>query len=76
MRTHQRLLNEIADKVNSLGKKIKPTKCRSFSIRSGKPSKIDFLIEGNNIPSIANEDQTFLERLLFLMESLRNVLIS
>ena len=66
LRTHQRLLKEIADKeVNSLGMKIKPTKCRSFSIRSGKPSKINFSIEGNNIPSIANEDQKFLGRLLF-----------
>jgi hypothetical protein len=65
MRTQQRILNQIAEKINSMGMKIKPSKCRSFSIRSGKPSKVNFSIEGNNVPSIQDEEQKFLGRVLF-----------
>ena len=39
-RTHQRLMNQVSDKINSMG--IKPTKCRSFSLSSGKPKIIQF----------------------------------
>ena len=65
LRTHQRILNQIAEKINSMGMKIKPSKCRSFSNRSGKPSKVNFTIEGNNVPSIQDEEQKFLGRVLF-----------
>ena len=48
-----------------MGMKVKPSKCRSFSIPSGKPSNVHFLIEGNIVPSIQEEEQKFLGRVLF-----------
>ena len=64
-RTHQRLLNQIAENVNSLGMKIKPSKCRSFTISGGKPSVVHYSVEGYQIPSISEEEQKFLGRVLF-----------
>ena len=64
-RTHQRLMNQVSDKINSMGMKIKPTKCRSFSLSSGKPKIIQFNFENNVIPSISEEEQKFLGRVLF-----------
>ena len=48
-----------------MGMKLKPSKCRSFSIQSGKPSIITFQVGNDNIPSIYHEDQKFLGKLLF-----------
>ena len=45
--------------------KLKPSKCRSFSITSGKPSVVEFQIGDHKIPSIKDEDQKFLGKLLF-----------
>ena len=45
--------------------KIKPAKCRSFSLKSGSPEKIHFDIEGFSVPTIAEEEQKFLGRVLF-----------
>ena len=64
-RTQQRIMNQIAEQINSMGMKIKASKCRSFSLTSGKPSKIKFNFEGSEIPSIADEEQKFLGRILF-----------
>ena len=64
-RTHQRIINEISKHINSMGMKIKPSKCRSFSLRSGSPGIIHFDIEGYKVPSIAEEEQKFLGRVLF-----------
>ena len=64
-RSHQRLINEISKHINSMGMKIKPSKCRSFSIKSGLPDIVNFDIEGYQVPSIANEEQKFLGRVLF-----------
>ena len=64
-RTHQRIINEIANHINSMGMKIKPSKCRSFSIKAGSPEIINFNIEGYQVPSIAEEEQKFLGRVLF-----------
>ena len=58
-------MNQVAQQINSMGMKIKASKCRSFSLTSGKPSKIKFNFEGSEIPSIANEEQKFLGRILF-----------
>ena len=69
-RTHQRIINEISKHINSMGKKIKPSKCRSFSLRSGSPGIIHFDIEGYKVPSIAEEEQKFLGRVLFILASL------
>ena len=64
-RTHQKLMKTINEKIKSTGMKIKPTKCRTFSISSGKPSKTTFHIEDNQIPTIEEEEQKFLGRVLF-----------
>ena len=45
--------------------KIKPSKCRSFTISRGKPNIVHYDIEGYKVPSISEEDQKFLGRLLF-----------
>ena len=64
-RTHQRIINEISKNINSMGMKLKPSKCRSFSIKSGAPEIVHFDIEGYKVPSIAEEEQKFLGRVLF-----------
>ena len=65
LRTHQRLINQITEKINSMGMKIKPSKCRSFSIRSGKISNVKYFIEDKPVPSTQEEEQKFLGRVLF-----------
>ena len=64
-RTHQRLMNQISEKINSVGMKIKPSMCRSFSLSSGKPNIIQLNFENCIIPSISEEEQKFLGRVLF-----------
>ena len=59
------MINELSQLINSMGMKLKPSKCRSFSIRSGKPVIINYDIEGYKVPSIAEEEQKFLGRVLF-----------
>ena len=58
-----------------MGIKIKPTKCRSFSIKSGSPDIIHFDIEGFKVPSIAEQEQKFLGRVLFFPANQQNALI-
>ena len=65
LRTHQRIINEIQSNINSMGMKLKPSKCRSLSIRSGTSSKITFHIGDTQIPCICDEEQKFLGKLLF-----------
>ena len=60
MRRHQIIINEIQDCINSMGMKLKPSKCRGLSIRSGKSENISFHIGNHRIPSICEEDQKFL----------------
>ena len=45
----------------------KPAKCRSFSIRSGVPSRINFTIGETEIPNTFQEEQKFLGKLLLLV---------
>ena len=56
LRTHQRIINQISSNINSMGLRLKPSKCRSFSIRKGKPEILNFKIEGNSVPSISEEN--------------------
>ena len=44
-RTHQRLINKINENIKSMGMLLKPTKCRSFSLKSGKPEIVQFQID-------------------------------
>ena len=60
--TQQRLMNKINEQIISMGMKIKPSKCRSFSLSSGKHSVIHFKFGGNSIPSISEEEKKFLGR--------------
>ena len=64
-RTHQRLMNAIDSKIRSMGMKLKPVKCRTFSIKSGTPWDINFNIGDNTIPTIFMDEQKFLGKLLF-----------
>ena len=45
--------------------KLKPSKCSGFSVCSGRASDISFHIGDNVIPSIRDEEQKFLGKLLF-----------
>jgi hypothetical protein len=45
--------------------KLKPSKCRSFSISAGQPKDIPFFIGETRVPSIRDEEQKFLGKLLF-----------
>ena len=65
VRQHQKVINEIDTNITSMGMKLKPSKCRSFSIRSGRAEEINFHIGHSRIPSISEEDQKFLGKLLF-----------
>ena len=64
-RSHQKIINTINNHVISMGMKLKPSKCRSFSISSGRPTSVSFSIGESMIPSIRDEDQKFLGKLLF-----------
>ena len=65
LRTHRKLISEIHDNINSMGMRLKPSKCRSLSIQSGSSKDVPFHIGDNRIPSIRDEEQKFLGRLLF-----------
>ena len=45
--------------------RLKPAKCRLFSIISGVPSRINFTIGETEIPNIFQEEQKSLGKLLF-----------
>ena len=64
-RTQQRIINKINENILSMGMLLKPSKCRSFSIKSGKPEIVHFSIGDKIVPSIAEEEQKFLGRVLF-----------
>ena len=57
---HQKVITDINSKIESMGMKMKPTKCRSFSISAGKPTNIPFKLGDFVIPSVADEEQKFL----------------
>ena len=59
-KTHQNIINEINKKIESMGLRLKPAKCRSFNLTSGKPEKVHFNIGEATVPSIADEEQLFL----------------
>ena len=63
--THKNLINSINTQVTSMGMKLKPSKCRSFSLTSGKPEAIKFKIGEHEVPSIRDEEQKFLGKLQF-----------
>lgn len=64
-RTHQNLMEMININIKSMGMELKPSKCRTFSIKSGCPTDINFSIGNDVIPTIFHEEQKFLGKLLF-----------
>lgn len=64
-RIHQKLINSIHSQATSMGMKLKPSKCRSFSLLSGSPSVIPIHIRGSPVASIRHEEKKFLGKLLF-----------
>ena len=48
-----------------MGMKLKPSKFLSFAISSGRSSVVEFKIGDDSIPSIRDEEQKFLGKLLF-----------
>ena len=63
--THQKLINKIHSHISSMGMKLKLSKCRSFSLSSGKPKDVPYHIGDSRVPSIRDEEQKFLGKLLF-----------
>ena len=59
-RRHQKLINTINQYTKTMGMRLKPSKCRSFSIQQGKPSNLQFKIDETIIPTIFEEEQKFL----------------
>ena len=51
--------------IQSMGMQLKPSKCRAFSIKSGRPAIVSFHIGNHPIPSIAQEEQKFLGKVIF-----------
>ena len=64
-RTYQKLMNLIDEHIESMGMRLKPVKCRTFSLKSGKPSKVDFNIKKSIIPNLFEEEQKFLGKVVF-----------
>ena len=63
-RTHQNIINNNDTNIISMGMKLKPSKCRSFSISSGKAQSIPFYIGENRVSSVKDEEQKFLGKVI------------
>ncbi len=59
-RTHQNLINKIHNWTTSMGLKLKPCKCVSFSIISGKPTPVYFNIGEHEIVTLHEGPHKFL----------------
>ena len=61
---HQKLISDIENKISSMGLIIKPSKCASLSIQSGKSTEVSFNLTGNGnhhqIELIKDKPQKFL----------------
>ena len=64
--THQRTIDTINSHINSMGMKLKPSKCRSFTISAGSPKDVPFYIGDHRVPSIKDEEQKFLGKPYYL----------
>ena len=64
-RKQQKFISLVNSRINSMGMRLKPSKCRSFSISSGRAEDISFYLGEYKIPSIKDEEQKFLGKLLF-----------
>ena len=62
--THQRLISKISKLTKTMGLKLKPVKCRSLSISSGKPTAVKFNLDDSIIPTLDEESHKFLGSLV------------
>ena len=65
LKTHQNLISDITTKIESMGMRLKPSKCRGLSISRGRAEDVPFSIRDFRIPSICDEEQKFLGKILF-----------
>ena len=63
-RSHQRIINIIESNILSMALRLKPGKCRPLSVCGGQSKDVVFHIGAHRIPSIRDEEQKFLGRLL------------
>ena len=59
------MINDLNSQISSMGMKLKPSKCQSLSLCSGRPEAKIFHIGDKEIASIRDEEQKFLGKLLF-----------
>ena len=59
-RTHQNLIKKLHCWSSSMGLKLKPSKCKSISIVSGKPTSISFLMGDDILDTLEKEPHKFL----------------
>jgi hypothetical protein len=59
-RRHQKIMNEINNLACSMNLTLKPSKCKSISIRSGKPAEISFNIGENVLNTLKVAPEKFL----------------
>lgn len=57
--THQRIMTNLQAKTKSMGLVLKPVKCKSLSLKSGKPTEITFKLGDFNVPTIRDEPHSF-----------------
>ena len=74
-RTQRRLIQEIDSKIRSMGLRLKPIKCRSFSVVSGKSKSVSFSIGDQLIPTIQEKEQKFQGKVLFFFGTEAETLI-
>ncbi len=59
-RTHQKLINDISSWTKSMKLKLKPIKCKSFSLVSGKPTALIFTLDNIDMQTIQSNPHKFL----------------
>ena len=59
-RTHQRIINSICEWTESMGLKLKASKCKSLSIVSGKSTPISFTLNGTALETLDKDSYKFL----------------
>ena len=60
MREYQKIMNEIYDITRSMNLTLKPVKCKSISIRSGKPDACTFTLGDYILKSLKDAPEKFL----------------
>ena len=61
---HQKIINDLHSKTQSMGLTLKPSKCRSLSICGGVPKVVDYHVGGTRIIPVKEDPQRFLGALI------------